>query len=376
MRLVNFKYIDNNRFEKGINISFESNIKRVDNKWMQFGSENLNRFVILLGKNSSGKSSIITILEAYMKHNALLFSGTVINTQRFSIANGNFSYNSPIKKQTKEEKNIINIFGDSPRFSVSYEINGEYYLHKLIVQKSYGGFKKVENFYKIDKEGKILSEEDIHILKYSEDAFNLQTKIREYIQNFSYMKDKQELDRKQLDIVFKDQTKFQTLFSFIKVADPTVVDIEYVGNANIGTPDFVFHQERKNGMTKLHFDQLSTGTRKIINIVLTVLSDSSPKFLFIDEIENFLNKKLVIEMIYNIVKINKNIQMVMTSHSPWVFDKHFRYDAIYEVSNNKGVTTIQRYSEHYKIRSDKNISNFYANNHLTDPGMIDLEFDE
>lgn len=67
----------------------------------------------------------------------------------------------------------------------------------------------------------------------------------------------------------------------------------------------------------LTFHQLSSGEKQMLLILLTVLlQDSLPYVLFMDEPEVSLHMEWQKSLIDNILRLNPNIQIILTTHSP------------------------------------------------------------
>lgn len=67
----------------------------------------------------------------------------------------------------------------------------------------------------------------------------------------------------------------------------------------------------------LTFHQLSSGEKQMLLILLTVLlQDSLPYVLFMDEPEVSLHMEWQKNLIDNILRLNPNIQIILTTHSP------------------------------------------------------------
>ena len=67
----------------------------------------------------------------------------------------------------------------------------------------------------------------------------------------------------------------------------------------------------------LTFRQLSSGEKQMLLILLTVLlQDSLPYVLFMDEPEVSLHMEWQKSLIDNILRLNPNIQIILTTHSP------------------------------------------------------------
>ena len=91
---------------------------------------------------------------------------------------------------------------------------------------------------------------------------------------------------------------------------------------------------------------LSEGTRRITAIFALLVHDPAPSLLCIEEVENGLDPWSVIKVLQHLqsAACSRGIQVVITTHSPWVLD-HVPLDSIIHVQRQKGSTVYSQFCD-------------------------------
>ena len=93
--------------------------------------------------------------------------------------------------------------------------------------------------------------------------------------------------------------------------------------------EIMFRQDEET----LYPYQLSSGEKQLLVILLTVLvQDGQPSVLFMDEPEVSLHIEWQQQLISLIRRLNNNVQIILTTHSPAVIMNGWQ-DAVTEVSD-------------------------------------------
>lgn len=96
---------------------------------------------------------------------------------------------------------------------------------------------------------------------------------------------------------------------------------------------------------------LSEGTRRITAIFALLVHDPAPSLLCIEEVENGLDPWSVIKVLQHLQSAasSRGIQVVITTHSPWVLD-HVPLDSIIHVQRQSGSTVYSRFCDLPNVR--------------------------
>ena len=149
----------------------------------------------------------------------------------------------------------------------------------------------------------------------------------------------------------KDQHLFQ---SFLKTVDDSIKDFVFDGK---GKPTSYITADNDK---RLELNSLSKGTLFFISLYRYIYKALFEKksLILIDEIENSLHFSLI-KFIITVFKkrYNKmNSQLLFTTHNPHIFDRNFKSNSIYFIDKNNLVQNQERY--------DKNIAPSYLNGEL------------
>lgn len=164
--------------------------------------------------------------------------------------------------------------------------------------------------------------------------------------------------------------------SFVNYLDPSIeefyLEMSQTKQNTNQEPKFCVKFRNKDELLKIDFidiDQyLSSGTIKGINILFNALNIlKSGGYLLIDEIENHLNKSIVINLIHLFTgKLNtKGATIIFTTHYSEILDSIERSDSIY-VLNKKEYIYIDKFSNlaNKKDRIDKKKSDLILSGEL------------
>lgn len=307
---------------------------------------------VFTGKNSSGKSTVLSLLEfvnellykGRVKYNKLDFRSNSIDveihflldeiiyryTGTISIPNKNvldetsyctFSHEKLFSKKyiKSKGKNIID---------ADFDVNKEYdsnvadtsILYKLTSRK----------YYMINTNDWI-NTSGISNIFYLFDAFNVNEKLMLKITN-----------------LFDDSVKE---FKYDKERKLCIIDLQGLGKK--------YYSETEVDIL------LSDGTKKgLIMFALTIAMLKLGGSLIIDEIENSFHKNLVenIIMIFNDKRINKNkANLIFSTHYVEILDIFRRRDNIYIMNKKEFITNCNLYDD-YDERTDLSKSNQFNNN--------------
>lgn len=110
---------------------------------------------------------------------------------------------------------------------------------------------------------------------------------------------------------------------------------------------------------KLMYHNESDGTKRLIDL-FTVLTANNPKVFFIDEIDRSLHPILAYSFVKDFLEINKNTQLIVTTHEDRLMDlKLLRRDQIWFINKcASGISDLYSLEE-YKPRFDTKINKAY-----------------
>ena len=379
--IENFK-----KFKETVKLDFSNHKgKKVGDDFIINNS--ISSVVGILGKNASGKSTIIE---------AILFYASLIDNSYFdkTIAK---AYHSKITKLYDEKhydkslrKKILEISKDfeetiknsrskkipiieSMKNEVDYffakkydecandndkpiSLTIEYYdeSKKEITHKIKFFEKRILEIILIGKK-EIYNEENPIYLFESQFNFKMNEKniknivIKRISNNHNCESDEISLEIKYF--IEKDQHLFQ---SFLKTIDDSIKDFVFDGK---GKPTSYI---TKDNDKRLELNSLSKGTLFFISLYRYIYKALFERktLIIIDEIENSLHFSLI-KFIITVFKkrYNKmNSQLLFTTHNPHIFDRDFKSNSIYFIDKNNLVQNQERY--------DKNIAPGYLSGEL------------
>lgn len=288
----------------------------IKNLWGNNFSWTLNQDVnVLIGKNGSGKSTILKMLNEAV--------------QPIEDSQLNFRLFDPIDEMIIALEDDIVIRVDSENRSITgnkeginYTLNTSFISTFDVVEKS------------VDP--------TVTLLDYQLEKLKL-----EFV---TYQRD---LSNKVETILKQDdgESRLNQLAKIEAIYEPKKTFIEIINNLFIDTDkkfdEKEFHFIKKGIQTPILPQDLSSGEKQILIILLkTLLQDKQPYILSMDEPEISLHIDWQRSLIENIRQINPNCQIIITTHSPTIFyqgwiEKTTRIEEIKStVEDSKELTTI------------------------------------
>lgn len=154
----------------------------------------------------------------------------------------------------------------------------------------------------------------------------------------------------------------EKMLRLIKLADPLIDDIVFTQRGS----NEILNKIIVNA-TAIDSLALSTGTRQFILILAMILSraENGNCLVMIDEIELSLHKELidVLKIIMNKLFIKKNVQFLVTAHSPLAVHDFTSFKQIYSITKDENnVHKVDRLST--KFKNHQNIINRYLEGDL------------
>ncbi len=263
---------------------------------------------ILIGKNGSGKSSILKIIQAYIKNDEETLKK--FGNPRIELCIDK-EFENPLHNSNNEKINVLN-----EKIELEYIDTFDVPTTSLIACREkvdkgqsdldYELEDLVENFnkYKI-KFDKIFKEKNA----------NNQKEIQRILQDIGNGDVNEAPKIKGLkeseEIIKKDV--YKSLNSFRKIIDSMFKDTNK--KINLELIEESFSISSRDGELSL-FD-LSSGEKQVLIIFLTILlKENKPYILMMDEPENSLHSEWQIYFINNIRKLNPNVQIIIATHNP------------------------------------------------------------
>ena len=284
-----------------INIQHIYNIRNIEWKL----NKNVN---ILIGKNGSGKSSILKIIKAYLENDHEVLKK--FKSPRIEIK---------IDKEYENSENNTSGILINPlvqKIDIEYIDTFDTLTESLIECREKYENKQSDLDYKLE-----------NLL----DNFNKYKIKFDKIFKEKNLKNKQEMGRITTDIIngnvdeapkMKDLKEneetiktdvYQSLNNFIDIIDSMFKDTNK--KINLELIEESFSISSKNG--ELNLIDLSSGEKQILIIFLTILlKENKPYILMMDEPENSLHSEWQIHFINNIRELNENVQLIIATHNP------------------------------------------------------------
>lgn len=360
---------------------------------------NVNKVAGIIGANASGKSSIIHSL---LELRIFLAQYKIIETAKEKNDDKMLKY---ISNRFLPERNLENLEKDSKIVLEMYIPRGEvpgYYTYsliyndkmlneKLIYRKKYKSKKEIiiEDFctdtkrsdigYKCFYKDSILKDYgDVGkqlVNKFNETIKYYNTFYQYYIGDYIYpigiddidyinMKETIEFIKKNEDIIIK----------LLKIVDSKIIGVGFEKDEDEDGDEVV--KFKTNKKVKLNIWDLSTGTRRILQLLITIIKTiENNGIMLCDEIETALHKELVQLIIQLYLKNNNYSQLIFTTHAPEILDQsNMRNDQKFYLSCINEKVFIKKVSE-INSRSDYSISkNYYIDNRFKpQPGKEEIE---
>jgi predicted ATP-binding protein involved in virulence len=264
---------------------------------------------ILIGKNGSGKSTILNLLDD-------LLSGHK-NTKKYKLKKVSLEFD---KNKSKEQENKQNSQNINYLFISTFDMEMR---NKELLQKHYQN-SEVKTELDIFLSSLIMQFK-LYQLKLKEQVEKIQiafdTKVEEYArdENLNLLKDKLLAKKAKIDFIYKDRDLFKNTLN--KLFSDTGKTIKLDENNSI-----IFKINKKESLTPY---QLSSGEKQILIILLNiVLLENKPTIVLMDEPEISLHVEWQMVLIQTLLEINPNLQLIITTHSPSIVSKGYRNNII------------------------------------------------
>lgn len=156
-----------------------------------------------------------------------------------------------------------------------------------------------------------------------------------------------------IDFIKKNE---DIIIRLLKLVDAKIIGVTFEKDED--GDEIVRFKTQKN--IKLNIWDLSTGTRRILQLVITIIKTiENNGVMLCDEIETALHKELVQLIIQLYLNNNNYSQLIFTTHAPEILDKsNMRNEQKYYLNNSNGKVQIKRISE-INPRSDYSFSKNY-----------------
>lgn len=344
---------------------------------------NINKAIGIIGPNASGKSSIIHSL---LELRIFLAQYEIIETAKQKNDKKMLKY---IENRFLPERNFENLDKNSEIELDMYIPNGEvpgYYTYsliynddklneKLIYRKKYKAKKQIiiEDFntdtkrsdigYKCFYRDSILKDYEAVgkqlVNKFSETIKYYNTFYQYYIGDSIYQIGVNDVDyinmQETIDFIKKNE---DIIVKLLQIVDPKIIGVSFENDEN--GDEIVKFRISKN--VKLNIWDISTGTRRILQLVITIIKTiENNGVMLCDEIETALHKELVQLIIQLYLKNSNYSQLIFTTHDPEILDKsNMRNEQKYYLNNSNEKVQIKKISE-INPRSDYSFSkNYYT----------------
>ncbi len=308
---------------------------------------------VFTGKNSSGKSTVLSLLEfvnelvsnGRIRYSDLDFRNEEINLELYFAIDGIvFNYKTTVLKPEKKILDEANYC----RFS------GE----KLYARKYFKSYGK-----------NILDQDFDEVTGYKSNVGDTSILYKLTSEKILFINSNSWFHRNSVEAIFE-------LFSIFNVNEKLMLKIAQLFDDSI--EHFTYDKEKKlyslalKGLDEKNYSEneikilLSDGTVKglmMFGLVIALLKMGGS--MIIDEIENSFHKNLVenIIMIFNDKRINKNkATLVFSTHYVEILDILRRRDSIYVMTKKEGYITKCNLHEDYDDRTDLTKSNQFNNN--------------
>lgn len=342
---------------------------------------NLNKVIGIIGANSSGKSSIIhSLLElrVFLAQYEILEKAKKRNDEKIlKYISNRFLPERNLENLKDKSKIILEMYipkGEVPGYYTYSLIYDDKTLEeKLLYRKKYKSKKEnvIEEFstdtkrsdigYKCfykdsiikdyEKVGKQLVNNFNDTIKY----YN--TFYQYYVGDYIYQIGIDDIDYINMEetINFIKNNK-DIIIELLKIIDSKIIDVDIEKDED--GDELVKFKTNKN--VKLNIWDLSTGTRRILQLIITIIKAlESNGVMLCDEIEAALHKELVQLIIKLYIKNNNFSQLIFTTHVPEILDQtYMRNDQKFYLSNKEQKVNIKKVSE-INSRSDYSISKNY-----------------
>jgi AAA15 family ATPase/GTPase len=341
----NFELNFLNKARVNINDKEDEIIELLDNLYMPTAT-------VFTGKNSSGKSTVLSLLEFV---NELLYKGRIeYNKMDFRSDTIDIELHFLLNEIIYRYLGTISV----PNKNVLDETSYCTFSHEKLFSRKY-----------IKSKGKNIIGADFDINKdYDSNVADTSILYKLTSSKYYMISSNDWINASKISLIFD-------LFENFEVNDRLMLKITNLFDGSI--KEFKYDKERKlysidlQGLGLKNYSEnevdilLSNGTKKgLIMFALTIAMLKLGGSLIIDEIENSFHKNLVenIVMIFNDKRINKNkANLIFSTHYVEILDIFRRRDNIYIMKKDEFITNCNLY-EDYDERTDLSKSNQFNNN--------------
>ena len=351
-------------FKEPISINFENHGSQKHQMRFVIEEEKLSTVAGILGKNGSGKTTILDAIKHYAYFTSPHFKSTFIEREFINSTFKNFDrISTPLKvvhekidsfmKKNNEEKSSeaiidaalknhkkrFNEFAfDSKkniRISVEFKSNKNTITHNLFLMKN-----SIKEEFFLNSPNKSIYENIFKIFDFQSQNNKILEKYQMDKFTLTNLNDHEFSDYESNAIQNSHRKDF---LEFLKITDETIKDVFYSKKGYITS----YIDGRSN--KKIDSKFLSQGTKKMIGwFPLFNNSLKTKKALFlIDEIENSLHLS-IIKFIITLFKSNynkKKSQLIFTTHNPLIFENDFKKNSIFLINDNKVIQNKMRYDK-------------------------------
>jgi len=338
----------------------ELSVEKLWDKY-SFDIEFNEQITILIGKNGSGKTTILNLLDELLSNGKnnynykfnkvkLLFNNhhsRGIEQTKFNIIdemkknNNNISEDKIKSLFKKLEKDILEKIDNDKNskyipISLAKKINSKSKIDYLFLSTFDMEIKNEELVHKHYNNSDIKTELDVLLndlitqfklyqLKLKEKVEKIQqefdTKLVEYArdENLNLLKDKLLEKNREIKIIYNNRDIFKNKINeFFK---NTGKSIKLDENNSI-----IFKIYEKNSLTPY---QLSSGEKQLLIILLNImLLDNKPTIILMDEPEISLHVEWQRIFIKTLLELNSNLQIIMATHSPALVSKGYKNSVV------------------------------------------------
>ena len=358
---------------------------------------NVNKVIGIIGANASGKSSIIhSLLELriFLAQYQIIEKAKAKNDEKMlKYVSNNFLPERNFENLKENSEITLEMYipnGDIPGYyTYSLVYNDQKLNEKLIYRKKYKSKKQqiIEDYITDTKRSDIGYKcfyRDSILKDYEAVGKQLVNKFNEAIKYYNtfyqyYIGD----SIYQIGIDDVDYINMKETIDFIKQKEDIIIKLlKLVDSKIIGV---VFEKDedgdeivkfRTNKNVKLNIWDLSTGTRRILQLLITIIKTIEiDGAMLCDEIETALHKELVQLIIQLYLKNNHYSQLIFTTHIPEILDEsNMRNEQKYYLNNINAMVNIRKISE-INPRSDYSFSkNYYKDKRfMPQPQKKDVE---
>jgi predicted ATP-dependent endonuclease of OLD family len=277
---------------------------------------------ILVGENGTGKSTILKILEKYLtsiKHK--IEHSEISGNYKTSDIFGSFDNKKIVKAAVFNHSVLMPELGGAYYYKIGKDSLDFNTVYQLDIVRTFDIDKPDDEYYRSIKNPlDIILREAID--RYVEYQLNLNKKI---------VNQHKDIDK----VFFKWQFFITTVNSLFKSTEKSIDKDE-------NRIAFRFNNDQ-NGLNKVYPNELSSGEKQLLIILLTVLcQDEKPSILLMDEPEISLHFTWQYELVKIIRELNPNCQVIIATHSVSIFAKGWM-DKLFYMDGKEGEENVIRH---------------------------------